>query len=115
MSFLRLISPIRAYRDLRGFLAQREPYELGFLVLAMALTTFLMWAFMRDSHIQKEYRPTIIYVQQWRADRTDAQIIAQQKIDQVAKDKADAETARERAKIQADFKKVDDKLKRLGI
>ena len=115
MSFFARLSPLRAYRDLRFFLASREPYELGFFAVAVAITSFVMFAFFKDSHVEKEYRPNIIYVQQWRADRSVAEIVAQQKIDQAAKEKADAEVARERAKTQAEFRRLDDRLKKLGI
>ena len=114
MSLFRRLSPLRAYRDLRFFLAQRQPYGLGFLVLAMAITGVFIFAFMRES-VPVPYKPNIIYVQQWRLDRTDAQIIAQQKIDQAAKEKALAEQEKERKRNQAEFKRLDDKLNRLGI
>ena len=115
MSFLRNLSPLRAYRDLRGFLAQRHPAEFGFLVLAMAITGFFIFAFAKDSHVEREYRPNIIYVQQWPANRTDAQIIAQQKIDQVQIDKDKAELAARQKKLQNEFKKLDDGMKKYGL
>lgn len=115
MSFISRLSPIRAYKDLRFFLAQREPYELGFLLLAMLITTGLIFAFARDSSVERPYQRNIIYVEQWRADRTDAQIVAQQKIDQAAKDKMLAAQEAERKKTQAEFKRLDDKLKGMGI
>ena len=48
-SFSRF-SPVRAYRDLRLFLRGRQPYELGFLALAMLVTGFLIYAFSKDSY-----------------------------------------------------------------
>ena len=116
MSFLTRFSPLRAVRDLRVYLAQREKYELGFFALALGITGIVLFAFLRDANdIKTPYKPTIIYVQQWRADRTDAQIVAQQKIDQVEKDKRIAEQKAEQAKVQAQYKKLDDHLKALGI
>ncbi len=106
---------MRAYRDLRFFLAQRQPYGLGFLVLAIAITGFFVFAFMRDSSVPVPYKPNIIYVEQWPVDRTDAEIVAQQKIDQAAKEKVLAAREAERKKNQATFKRLDDKLNRLGI
>lgn len=108
-------SPLRAIRDLRVFLSQRPPFEVVFLFLAMAITAVFIFAFAHDSHEDRVYRPDIIYVQQWPADRTDAQIIAQQKIDQAAKDKQLAAEEAQRKKVQADYKKLDDRLKGMGI
>lgn len=115
MSFLSRLSPIRAYKDLRFFLAQREPYELGFLLLAMLITGGVIAAFAGDSNIEAPYKRNIVYVEQWRADRTDAQITAQQKVDQAAREKTLAAQEAERRKTQAEFKRLDDRLKRLGI
>ena len=115
MGFFRRFSPAAAYRDLRGFLASRERYELGFLALAIGITTALIFAFVGDAQVEPEYVPHITYVQQWRADRTDAEIKAQQVIDQAAREKQAALDKAERAKSQAEFKRLDDKLKRMGI
>ena len=115
MEFFARLSPLRAYRDLRRFLAGREPYELGFLLLAMFVTGFFVYAFAYDGRIEEEYRPDIIYVEQYRLDRTDAEIAAQQKIDGAAKEKRLAERRRQELARQASFKKMDDKLKSMGL
>ena len=54
-------------------------------------------------------------MQQWRLDRTDVEIRAQQKIDQAQKEKDEAELAKEQEKTRAEFQRLDDKLKRWGI
>ena len=115
MGYFGRFSPVRAYRDLRFFLGTRQPYELGFLVLAMAVTGFLIYAFMRDSYQEKVYRPNIVYVEQWRVDRTDAEIIAQQKIDEPIRQQALAEQRKADEERRAGFKRLDDKLKRWGL
>ena len=115
MQFFSRMSPVRAYRDLRFFLSQRQPYELWFLVLAVVITSTLVWAFAHDSYFEKEYKPNIIYVEQYRLDRTDAQIIAQQKIDAPIKAAATAKQAAREEKMRQSFKKVDDALNRIGL
>lgn len=115
MSFLTRLSPLRAVRDLRFFLAQRQPHELGFLALSMVLTAAIITGFVYDSAAPKPYKKNIIYVEQWPLTRTNAEIVAQQKIDKVIKDKQKAEIERQQRAIQADFKKLDDRLKALGI
>lgn len=115
MRYLARFSPIRAILDLRRYLATRKPYELWFMMAALVLTGAVIAAFVKDSSIAPVYRPNIIYVQQWRADRTDAEIRAQQKIDQAKKDADEAELRKEQAKTQAEFKRLDDKLKSYGF
>lgn len=113
-SFSRF-SPVRAYRDLRMFLSHREPYELGFLALAMLVTGGVLYAFSKDSYAEREYRPNIVYVEQWPADRTDAQIVAQQKLDAPIKAARLAEQKKREDETRASFKRLDDKLKAMGI
>lgn len=115
MPFFSRMSPVRAYKDLRQFLAAREPYELGFLVLAMAITGFFVYAFAHDSYVEPAYKRDIIYVQQWRLDRTDAQIRAQQAIDapiKAAQIKAEQDR---QERNRAEFRKLDDRLKAYGL
>lgn len=115
MSFLRSLSPIRAYRDLRLFLSQRKPHELIFLVLALAITWAVMFAIASNSTVQKIYRPNIVYVQQWPENRTDAEIIAQQKIDGPIEKQREEEIRKQQAETQAAYKRLDDKLKKYGF
>lgn len=115
MQFFARLSPVRAYKDLRFFLAQRHPYELGFLAAALAVTGFFLYAFMRSDYVPPVYQPHIIYVQQWRADRTDAQIKAQQAIDKVDQDKRIADQKAAEAKVKADYRKLDQSLSKWGL
>lgn len=115
MTFIARLSPFRAIRDLRFFLSQRQPYELGFLALSILITTAVVAGFVQDSHIEKPYKKNIIYVEQWPVTRTNAEIVAQQKIDQVVRDKEKAEQLRREKELQAQFKKLDDRLKAVGL
>lgn len=115
MSYLARFSPLHAFRDLRLFLSYRSRHELIFLALAMVITTALIAGFVHDSHEERPYRRTVVYVQQWRADRSDAEIIAQQKIDSAVRGKERAELARLQKARQAEFKRLDDRLKAWGF
>ena len=115
MRFFTRMSPTRAVRDLRAFLALRKPHELYFLVAAMAITLFLVWAIAHDSAYRGVYKPNIIYVQQWRLDRTEGEILAQQKVDQAAREKREAEVKKANDAQRAGFKKMDDGLKAWGL
>ena len=115
MRYFSRFSPVRAVRDLRFFLASRQPHELWFLMAAMGITGFLIYAFYRDSYVEPVYRPQITYVQQWSADRTDAEIRAQQAIDEPVKQRRLAEQRAAEEKQRASFKKLDDQLTKWGI
>ena len=115
MTFLRFFSPLRAYRDLRFFLAARKKHELWFLLLSLALTLIILWMFVKDSYFEKTYRPNIIYVEQWPLNRTDEQIKAQQKIDEAKRNIARAEFEKKQAKNREGFKKIDDALTKWGF
>jgi hypothetical protein len=115
MQFFARMSPFRAIRDLRLFLHQRQTHELVFFVLSVVLTGLVLVAFAKDSKIEKVYRPNIVYVQQWRLDRTDAEIRAQQAIDAPIKQKKIDDQKRREAELQAQFKRLDDKLTKWGL
>lgn len=115
MQFLGRFSLIRAYRDLRFFLAGRQPYELGFLALALGITGVLVYAFARDSRVEPVYKPNIIYVEQWRLDRTDAEIRAQQVVDEAARQKRLAVQKAEQDKTRAQYRRLDNQLDKWGL
>jgi hypothetical protein len=115
MQFFARLSPFRAVRDLRLFLHQRQKHELIFLFIAIIMTSLLLIGFWKDSRIEKEYRPDIVYVQQWRLDRTDAEIRAQQAIDGPIKQKQIDAMNKALAERQAAFKRLDDKMTKWGL
>lgn len=116
MSMFTRFSPLRALGDLGDFLRSRKPYEVGFMALSVAVTWTVILVFSRDTNVAPEYvEPDIIYVQSYASNRTDAEIIAQQKLDlpkEQARKKAIADAQEKR---RQEFKKIDDKLKSWGI
>jgi len=110
-----LFSPIHAIRDFATFARAREKHEWWFLLASICVVLLIGWGFVHDSYFERAYKPNIIYVESWPANRTDAEIIAQQKIDQAKQEAAEAEFERGRAKRQAEWKKIDDKLNSWGI
>lgn len=115
MTFLKYMSPFRAVRDLRLYLARRKRHELWFLLLALAMTAGILFMFFKDSQFEKPYKPNIIYVESWPLTRSDAEIVAQQKIDQAKKEAERAEIERKQKRRQAEYKKIDDTLKQWGL
>ena len=115
MALLRLFNVAAAMRDLRGFLAARRRHELVFAVLAVGITTLLIAGFYHDSNLKKPWKRDVQYVESWPLDRTEAQILAKQKIDLEKRNIEEAKLEKLRAERRAEFKKVDDALNRLGI
>lgn len=115
-SFFRRFSPFLAVNDLRRYLARRQPYEVIALFTSIFIVITIIAVLARDdASIKVPYKRDIIYVEQWPADRTDAQIRASQKADAVEQAKRDAELARLQAKRRAEFKKIDDALTAYGF
>jgi hypothetical protein len=102
MAFPRPASPRVLIDDIRRFFAQGHRHKILFAVVSIAIPLVVIAGFIHDS-VEDERGQEIIYVQDWRADRSDAEIIAQQKIDKAVKDKKAAET-------QAAYKRLADML-----
>ncbi len=80
------VSPRAAIADFRAFVrnAGRERW-IG-AALAVLVTMIIVIEFLVDSKINTAPPPRIIYVEQWKADRSDAEIVARQKQDQAVRD-----------------------------
>ena len=106
--FPPFVGPRAAFADLRAFMRQRSREQRIGAALAVLSTMIIVIIFFADSNINTTPPPQIIYAEQWRADRTDAEIIAQQKIDQAEREKAQREKQRQ-------FQKLDRKLDEMGF
>ncbi|MDF7774233.1 hypothetical protein P1X14_03140 [Sphingomonas sp. AOB5] len=116
MSLFKFLSPAKALRDARQFVVTRKKHEWWMLIPALVVTGGVLVAFYLDSVARPEWkRPEIIWVKDWRLDRSDAEIEAQQAIDKAEKDKLDAELEKKRKARRDEFKKIDDGLKSWGL
>jgi hypothetical protein len=71
--------------------------------LALLVTVIIVILFLVDSKINTAPSAQIVYVESWSANRTDAEIVAQQKIDQAKKREAEAEKRRQYQKLEKQF------------
>ena len=101
--FPRPVSPRAAFADLRAFMRQRSREQVIGLALAFLVTAIIVIEFIVDAKINTAPPPTIVYVEQWNANRTDAEIVAQQK-----KDQAELEAARKERQEQ--FQRLQNQL-----
>ena len=116
MHYFSRFNPLRAFRDLRLFLARRKRYELYGLFGSAAITWVVMWVFLVDDRsIEIPYERNIVYVQNWKADRSIEETRAQLKVDKVQEDARRAEVERILKERQEKFKKIDDALRKWGI
>ncbi|MFZ2995711.1 hypothetical protein [Sphingobium sp.] len=80
--FPRPVSPKRAVHDLWGYFRENRPHKWPLLGLSAAITYVIIWAFIVDGNTNTmPTRNKIVYFQSWDANRSDAAIILQQKMD----------------------------------
>ncbi|HEX6377134.1 MAG TPA: hypothetical protein VFZ91_15590 [Allosphingosinicella sp.] len=108
MPLPRPASPRALWADIRAFTGERRPHHWIALALAIFMPVAIVILFILDGRTNIMPGPQLIYVESWPANRTDERIKAEQKIDQAARDKAKKER-------QEQFKRLDEKLERLGI
>ena len=100
MALPRPSSPRAAWTDLKAFFSGPQRHKLLFAVLAMLMPAIIVIGFITDANTNTLPGRSIMYIQSWPADRTDAEIVAQQKIDQKRKDAANLERRRSYQRLE---------------
>lgn len=108
MPLPRPSGPKALWADLRAFAAQRSPVQWWAAGFALIMPIAIIILFVTDTRTNIAPGPQIVYAESWPANRTDAEIVADQKKHQAEKEAL----ARER---QRQFQKLDQDLERLGI
>ena len=98
--FPRPVSPRAALADIRASVrhAGREKW-IG-AALAVLVTAIIVIEFLVDSKINTAPPPRIIYAESWNANRTDAEIVADQKKHQAEREAALKERQRQFQKLE---------------
>lgn len=105
--FPRPVSPKSALGDLWSYFRDNRPHKWPLLGLSIAMTWLIVWAFIIDANTNTmPTRNKIFYVQSWDANRSDAAIILQQKID-LAKREAAIESKQKEMQGIADTFGID--------
>lgn len=76
--------PKAVFRDLRAFLRQRSREKNIAALLSVGITGIILVVFWLDPKTNTTPPATITYVESWDANRTDAEIKADQQKDQAA-------------------------------
>jgi hypothetical protein len=103
--FPPMVGPRAALRDLAAFMRQRSRDQVIGASLAVLVTVIIVIIFFVDSKINTAPPPQIVYVENYGPERTDADIIRDQK--KASEDRKKAEEARRK-----EFQKLQ---KELGI
>ena len=93
-------SPSAALRDLAAFLRQRSREQVIGGVVALFATGIILVGFSIDTKQAMKPPPRVVVVELYSPDRTDADIIADQKKDQAAYEAAKKEKQRQFQKLQ---------------
>jgi hypothetical protein len=101
--FPKPVGPRAALADLRAFMRQRSREQFIGAALAILVTLIIVIEFLVDSKINTAPPPTIVYAESWKADRTDAEIVAQQKVDQAKRDARLKEKQRQFQKLEKEL------------
>jgi hypothetical protein len=97
------VGPRAALSDLKAFLGQRSREQVLGATLAVLVTLIIVIVFFVDSKINTAPGPTITYVESYGPDRTDADIIADQKKASEERRKAEEARRREFQKLEKQF------------
>ena len=98
--FPKPVGPRAALADLRAFMRHRSREQFIGAALAVLVTMIIIIEFLVDSKINTAPPPQVVYAESWKADRTDAEIIAQQKVDQSKREAAAKEKQRQFQKLE---------------
>lgn len=88
MPFPRPSSPKAVWRDLRQLIGAQQRHKLLFAALAVLMPAIIIWGFVLDGRTNIMPGRQIVYAQDWPLARTDDEIKALQKVDQVKREAA---------------------------
>jgi hypothetical protein len=93
-------SPRAAFRDLAAFMRHSSREQRIGAALAVLVTAIIVIEFLVDAKMGTAPPPRVTYVELYPSNRTDAEIIADQKKDQAAKEAGQKERQRQFQKLE---------------
>lgn len=106
MSIWKNVDPVGAIADFRTVWSQAGKNRWWMALAAAAATLSVFSVMFQEEHRILPRPPKVIYISSWRADRTDAEIIASNKANQVYQDKVRAEQAKREEEVREIYKKI---------
>jgi hypothetical protein len=101
--FPRPSSPLAAFRDLAAFMRHRSREQVIGASLALLVTAIIVIEFIVDAKINTAPPPQVVYAELYPSNRTEAEIVVDQKKDQAAKEAAEKERQRQFQKLEKRF------------
>jgi hypothetical protein len=101
--FPRPSSPKAAFRDLAAFMRQRSREQVIGAALAFLVTAIIVVEFVIDAKFGTAPPPQVVEVELYPANRTDADIIADQKKDMAERQAFQKEKQRQFQKLENQF------------
>ena len=98
-----MVGPRAALKDLKAFMGQRSREQLLGATLAVLVTIIIVIIFIVDSKINTAPPPQVVYVENYGPDRTDADIISDQKKASEERRKAEEARRKEYEKLEKQF------------
>jgi len=101
--FPRPSNPVAAFKDLAAFMRQRSREQIIGASLALLVTAIIVIEFLVDATMGTAPPPRIVEVELYPSNRTDADIIADQKKDQAERAAFEKEKQRQFQKLQKEL------------
>ena len=98
--FPKPVGPRAAFSDLFAFMRQRSREQVIGAMLAVLVTMIIIIEFLVDSKINTAPPAQVVYADSWSVNRTDAEIVADQKKDQAKRDAYAKEKQRQFQKLE---------------
>jgi len=98
-----IVGPRAALKDLTAFLRQRSREQVIAASLAVLVTMIIVIIFFVDAKINTAPPPQIVYVENYGPDRTDADIVRDQKKASEERRKAEEARRKEFQKLEKQF------------
>ena len=108
MSLPRPASPRALLADVRAFASDRSGVKWGAALVAIAMPVIIVIGFIKDAKTNITPKEQIVYVSSWGANRTDAEIKADQLKREQQREAAIAERQRQFKKLERRFGMDDD-------
>ena len=108
MALPRPSSPRALWSDLKAFARERPRHQWIAVLLAIVMPALIIWLFILDGKTNIAPGPQLIYAESWSLNRTDEEI----KADQV---EHQAEREAKQKERQRQFKKLDERMEKLGL
>lgn len=106
MSIWKNVDPVGAIADFRTVFQQAGKNRWRIAVLAAAATIGTFSLMFQEEHRILPRPPKVIYISSWRADRSNAEIEASNRANQVYQDRLKVEQAKREEEVREIYKKI---------